>query len=218
MTIELGVIRVLTQDSHEKTALHGRWIEQHYPSIKTTSDCIPEHPNGIPDAETETEAIPYIIDLAQDLSEDVDAIAISCAADPAVDSLQDDLSIPVIGAGECVARASANLGSNVGTLSLEGGTMSNIEETLGGYHHSAQNVDGAETTNYLTTDEGREAVRAAATSLVDGGCDVIAPVCTGMTTAGVLPSLNDSLVVPVLDPVLAMASTAVMLSYGPTEE
>lgn len=213
MTLELGVLRVLTQDE-EATAMHGRWIEQHYPKVSTTSACIPDHPDGIPDEESEAEAIPYIVDLAEDLSDDVDAIAISCALDPAVDQLRGDLSIPVLGAGECVTRSALSLGSTVGTLTLESGVGSNVERLLGERHHATESVPGAETTNYLTTEEGNRAITGAAERLVDAGCDVIAPVCTGMTTAGVLPSVDDSLSVPVVDPVLAMGATASLLSYG----
>lgn len=212
MTVELGVIRVLTQEDHEATAMHGRWLERHYPTITTTSACIPDHPDGIPDEEAEAEAVPYVVDLARELSGRVDAIAISCALDPAVDSLRNDLSVPVLGAGECVTRAALTLGTSVGTLSLEGGTASNIGRLLGEHHHAAESVTGAETTNSLTTDEGRR-ITDAAGALVDEGCDVVAPVCTGMTTAGVLPSLDASLPVPVLDPVLAMGASARLLSY-----
>ena len=204
--IEMGVLRVLTLDDPEDVSHHGRVIERNFPHVETTSRCIPDHPDGIPDIESEAEALPYVEELGREMADDVDVLGVSCALDPAVDSLDADLDVPVVGAGASVAAAALARGDRVGTLGLESGTAPNVEELLSDRLKSSEVVVGAETTNFLTTDGGRKAVRASVERLADAGCDVVAPSCTGMTTSGALAELNDSLEIPVIDPVLAMAA------------
>jgi Asp/Glu/hydantoin racemase len=207
-TLELGVLRVLTLADHADVALHGRVIERHFPHVSTHSRCIPNHPDGIPSAAAEADALPYIIELGTEMSSQVEALAISCALDPGVSILDDRLDVPVVGAGSSVAGTALSRGRNVGTLGLEGGTPSVIQDTLGEHLHATETVEGAETTNYLTTADGRAAITDAITRLVDAGCDVIAPSCTGLTTSGVLTDVTDDVDVPILDPVVAMGAMA----------
>ena len=204
--IEMGVLRVLTLDDPEDVSHHGRVIERNFPHVETTSRCIPDHPDGIPDIESEAEALPYVEELGREMADDVDVLGVSCALDPAVDSLDADLDVPVVGAGASVAAAALARGDRVGTLGLESGTAPNVEELLSDRLESSEVVVGAETTNFLTTDGGRKAIRASVERLADAGCDVVAPSCTGMTTSGALAELNDLLEIPVIDPVLAMAA------------
>lgn len=214
--IEMGVLRVLTLEDNAEVSLHGRSIEEQYPHISTHSRCIPNHPEGIPSAEAEVEALPYIEQLGREMASDVDVLGISCALDPAVEELNDIVDIPVIGAGASVAAAALSRGEQVGTLGLEGGTPPAIQEILGDRLHASVVVEGAETTNFLTTAEGRAEIRAAVEQLTDEGCDVVAPSCTGITTSGVLADLQQTLDIPVIDPVLAMAAMA-NLALLPTE-
>lgn len=103
MATTAGVIRVLTTQDPELLAAHGRILEQEY-GLSTVNRCIPDQPKGIYDDESERIAIPKIIRLARELaSEGVDAIVVSCAADPAVADLRSELQIPVIGAGSALA-------------------------------------------------------------------------------------------------------------------
>lgn len=203
--IRMGVLRVLTLDDPEQVALHGRAIEQHFPHISTHSRCIPDHPDGIPSAEAEADALPYIEALGREMATEVDVLTISCALDPGVAELDAAVDVPVVGAGASVAAALTR-GENVGTLGLESGTAPNVRELLGDRLQASEVVAGAETTNFLTTDEGRGEIRAAVGRLADAGCDVVAPSCTGITTSGVLANLRDSFEIPVVDPVLAMAA------------
>jgi len=204
--LEMGVLRVLTQEDPEDVSLHGRIIERHFPQISTRSRCILEHPDGIPTVEAEAEALPYVERLGRQLAADVDVLAVSCALDPAVSSLDDELDVPVVGAGASVAAAALARGENVGTLGLESGTPPNVEALLGDRLRAGEVVAGADTTNFLTTPDGRDEIRAAVDRLADAGCDVVAPSCTGLTTSGVLADLRESLAVPLIDPVLAMAA------------
>jgi len=207
-TIELGVLRVLTLDDQADVALHGRVIEQHFPHVSTRSRCIPNHPDGIPNAEAEIDALPYVLELGTDMGAQVDALAISCALDPGVSTLDQRLDIPVVGAGASVAGSALARGRNVGTLGLEGGTPSVIRDVLGDQLQATETVEGAETTNYLTTREGRAAIDEAITRLVEAGCDVVAPSCTGLTTSGVLADIQRRAGVPIIDPVVAMGAMA----------
>lgn len=204
--IEMGVLRVLTLEDPEKVSLHGHVIERHFPNISTKSQCIPEHPDGIPTVESEEEALPYIEQLGHEMASDVDVLAISCALDPGVSNLDDELDVPVIGAGASVAAAALTRGTKVGTLGLESGTPPNVRNFLGDKLQASETVQGAKTTNFLTTEEGRQEIQSTVKRLADAGCDVVAPSCTGLTTSGVLADLRETLEIPVIDPVLAMAA------------
>ena len=204
--IEMGVLRVLTLEDPEDVSLHGRLIEQQFPHVSTTSQCIPDHPDGIPSVEAEEEALPYVEQLARGMAAGVDVLTISCALDPAVSTLDDELDVPVVGAGASVAATALARGETVGTLGLESGTPPVVRDLLGDRLGAAESVEGAETTNFLTTEEGQAEIRAAVERLADAGCDVVAPSCTGLTTSGVLADIGSSFEIPVIDPVLAMAA------------
>ena len=206
--VTMGVLRVLTLEDPEAVATHGHVIEAHFPWIETDSRCIPDHPDGIPSAAEEAEAIPYVMDLAREMAEDVDALLISCALDPGVPELREELDIPVLGAGRSVAAAALTRGDRVGTIGLEGGTAPVLERILGDHHHASTVVRGANTTNFLTTAAGRDAIANAIDRLEAAGCDVVAPSCTGITTSGVLPDVASDTPLSVVDPVLSMAAMA----------
>jgi Asp/Glu/hydantoin racemase len=204
--IEMGVLRVLTLEDPEDVSLHGRVIEQQFPHISTTSRCIPDHPEGIPSVEAEEEALPYIKRLGREMATDIDVLTISCALDPAVSTLDNEVDVPVVGAGASVAAIALARGETVGTLGLESGTPPIVRNLLGDRLGATETVEGAETTNYLTTKEGQTEIRTAIKRLADAGCDVVAPSCTGLTTSGVLGDIGSSFEIPVVDPVLAMAA------------
>lgn len=204
--IEMGVLRVLTLEDPEEVSLHGSVIERHFPHVSTRSRCIPDHPDGIPTVEAEAEALPYVEQLGHEMADEVDVLTVSCALDPGVSTLEDELDIPVVGAGASVAAAALARGEKVGTLGLESGTPPNICDLLGDRLQAGEVVEGAETTNFLTTEAGRDEIRSAVERLADAGCDVVAPSCTGLTTSGVLADLRETLEIPVVDPVLAMAA------------
>lgn len=215
--IKMGVLRVLTLEDPEEVSLHGHVIEHHFPNVSTESRCIPDHPEGIPTVEAEAEALPYVERLGREMAGDVDVLTISCALDPAVSTLDDELDVPVVGAGASVAAAALARGEKVGTLGLESGAPPNVRDLLGDRLQAGEVVEGAETTNFLTTEAGREEIRAAVERLADAGCDVVAPSCTGLTTSGVLADLRETLEIPVVDPVLAMAAMGNTALF-PTEE
>lgn len=204
--LRIAVLRVLTLDDQDEIARHGRVIEDCFPGVETTSDCIPGHPEGLPNPDAEQAALPDVRALGRELAAEADVLAISCALDPAVDDLRSDLDIPVVGAGASVAAAALTRGRRVGTLSLEEGSPPAVDTVLGGHLHAAEVVAGAQTTNYLTTSEGRQSIVTAVERLAEAGCDVVAPACTGITAAGILPTARAD--VDVIDPVVAMGAMA----------
>ncbi|ELK56135.1 putative hydantoin racemase, partial [Haloferax sp. BAB-2207] len=94
------------------------------------------------------------------------------------------------------------------TLGLENGAGSAIRDLLGDRLAAEAVVEGAATTNFLTTDEGRAAIRAAVDRLVDAGCDVVAPSCTGISSSGAIPDARADAPIPIVDPVVAMGAVA----------
>jgi Asp/Glu/hydantoin racemase len=177
-------------------------------------------PDGIPSVEAEEEALPYVRRLGRDMAADVDVLAISCALDPAVKELDAELDVPVVGAGASVAAVALARGGTVGTLGLESGTPPVVRELLGDRLGTSERVGGAETTNFLVSEDGRAEIQAAVNRLSNAGCDVVAPTCTGLTTSGVLADVRSSVEIPVIDPVIAMAAigTTTVLPLAPVSE
>lgn len=204
----VGVLRVLTLEAPEAVAKHGRVIERAFPNVSTVSECIDGFPEGLPSPEAEEEALPAVLDLAREMATDVDALAVSCCLDPGVDTLRGELRVPVVGAGASLAAAALVRGGRVGALSLEEGTPPVVREILGYRLHAEAVVEGADTTNHLSTRAGQEAVIETVGRLQDAGCDVVAPACTGITTAEVLPSARAETGMDIVDPVTAMGAMA----------
>ncbi|RLG11859.1 MAG: hydantoin racemase, partial [Thaumarchaeota archaeon] len=85
----VGVIRVITLEDRGLIERHGRIMEKAYPDIETLSICIEDQPKGIFDESSEKIAAPKIVEAGRRLLEEgVDAIFVSCAADPAVEDLR----------------------------------------------------------------------------------------------------------------------------------
>ena len=95
----LGIIRVLTTEDEKILHEHTAIMDKEF-GISLISRCIPDQPNGIYDDATEAVAVPKIEKLAKKMVEEdrVDAITISCAADPAVESCRSLVNVPVFGA------------------------------------------------------------------------------------------------------------------------
>ncbi|HII61896.1 aspartate/glutamate racemase family protein [Pyrococcus horikoshii] len=205
----IGLIRVITLEDKEILNLHGRIIESAFPELKVVSRCIEDQPKGIYNEETEREAEPKIIRLAKEFErEGVDAIIISCAADPAVEKVRKLLSIPVIGAGSSVSALALAYGRRVGVLNLTEETPKVIRSILGNNLIAEDHPSGVSNTLDLLTDWGRREVINAAKRLKEKGVEVIALGCTGMSTIGIAPVLEEEVGIPVIDPVIASGAVA----------
>lgn len=199
----VGLIRVVTFTDDKLLNLHGEIIEKYFPMLKVESRCIDDQPYGIHDEETERIAIPKIIELAKSW-ENIDALIISCAGDPAVKELRKMLDIPVIGAGESTALLARRYGEVYGVLGITEEIPEAYTKILGrdnivGTCH----VPGIKSTIDLMNDEGRKKVINKALELKSLGAEVIPLACTGMATIGIAKELEDLCGIPVIDPVVA---------------
>ena len=206
--MNIGLIRVLTLTDQREIDRHGSIIESAFPGLKLTSSCIEYQPKGLYDKASEEEARPKIIGLAQKLEKGVEAIIVSCAADPAVGKLKEVLNIPVVGAGESLAAVSRTLGDSVGVLTITHEVPAPVARGLQDHYLAWAKVEGVETTLDLEEDDIVARAVNAANGLKNQGCDVIALACTGFSTIGVAPKIGREVGIPVVDPVLAAGSIA----------
>jgi allantoin racemase len=208
--VRVGVIRVLTTDDSVLLNAHGRVLEAEF-GFDTISCCIPDQPNGVHNDETFALAVPKVAALAAALAPLVDAIILSCAADPGLAEARAVSSVPVVGAGSAAAERALALGSAVGVLDLTVETPVAITDLLGARRVASLVPEGVTQTRDLLTDAGRASSIAGAHSLVKQGADVILLACTGMTSIALAATLAGELDVPVVDAVLAAGAAVALL-------
>jgi len=199
----VGIIRVVTIADQELMNRQGRLLESLFPDFTTVTECIPNQPDGIHNEETETMAIPQIIELGKKMAKRVQALIVSCAADPAVEDLRKGLSIPVIGAGSAAVGVGMALGSRIGVLNLNEETPRVISSLLGKMLIGATSPEGVRTTLDLMTPSGKMAAVKAAHRLGQMGADVIVMACTGYATISLAPVLRKESKIPIVDPIEA---------------
>jgi Asp/Glu/hydantoin racemase len=203
MTPLVGVIRVLTTDDPQLLAAHGLIVEQEF-GLRTLNRCIPDQPNGIYDDATERQALPKIVKLGHELvAAGVDAILVSCAADPAVPELRAELKIPVIGAGSSVSAVAVSLAARIGILNLTEGAPGPVRAILGERFVGEDAPAGVHNTRDLMTAWGKEAALAAARRLAAAGAGALVLACTGYATIGMAVELRRSAGILAVDPVRA---------------
>ncbi|MFN3268355.1 MAG: AroM family protein, partial [Zestosphaera sp.] len=200
----VGLIRVLTTKDEELLNLHGRIIESAFPELRVVSRCIEDQPKGIYDRESEELAKPKILRLAREFEkEGVNAIIVSCAADPAVKEARKEMRVPVIGAGSAAASIALAYGDKVGVLNLTEDTPEVIKRVLGSHLVAEGKPEGVRNTLDLMTNWGREAAKKALNDLLKHGVDVIVLACTGYSTIGFARIAEEIAGIPVVDPVVA---------------
>ena len=200
--LSVGLIRVISLKSREKQETHARLMMRSYPSLKVFTEAIEGFPDGLYNDELVAKAIPAILQAAEKLVPQVDALAVSCAEDPGVAELRKRYQIPVIGAGSALAWACQTLGKKVGVLTITENLPSPLQTILMDHSVVWRQVKGVRKTTDLQND--REAIIETASILIEHGCEAIALGCTGLSTVGAAGFLAEQLGVPVLDPVLAM--------------
>ena len=202
-TYKVGLIRVLTTEDEELLQLHGKLIESYFPMFQVVSRCIPEQPEGIHDDETFAVGVPKVVNLAVELwKEGCQAIIISCAGDPGVPEARQAVPIPVIGAGSSTAALSLFFGSHPAVLGITEDVPSGYQRIFGDRIVDNAKGDGVENVLDLMTDRGYEATMKAAAAQKEMGAAVIALSCTGMSSIRIAPSIEKTVGIPVLDPVL----------------
>ncbi|MFC4563804.1 aspartate/glutamate racemase family protein [Nocardiopsis mangrovi] len=213
--MRIGVIRVVTTTDDDYLNSHGRVIEAEQ-GVATVSRCIPDQPRGVHDAPSFAAAAEKVADLAVRMERDdaVDALLISCAADPGLDPARGRVRIPVIGAGSAAAARALELGDRVGVLDLTAETPLSVTSVLGGHRVAAIVPDGVTQTHHLRTESGQAASVRAAERLIASGADTIMFACTGMTTIGLAALLRTRVDVPIVDAVRAGGAAAAAAARG----
>jgi allantoin racemase len=127
--MKVGVIRVLTTDDPDLLNSHGHALEKEY-GFTVISECIPEQQSGVHSDATFHLAVPKIAALASSLGTQVDALIVSCAADPGLNEAIAAVNIPVVGAGSAAATIALTQGKSVGVLDLTPETSIGIADEL----------------------------------------------------------------------------------------
>ncbi|MCR4391762.1 MAG: aspartate/glutamate racemase family protein [Candidatus Acetothermia bacterium] len=208
----VGLIRVVSNLDHEQAQIHGRILEQAFPTLAVLTQTIDGFPGGLYNRTLEQQAVPEILRVGRALAARVDVVAVSCAADPGVDELREALSIPVVGAGSCLGLVGRALGTKVGILTITPYVPQAIVRAFHGCEVPWRQVEGV----YRTTDlpGAMDAMVQAAAGLVDQGCRAIGLACTGFSTVGAAAALRQALPVVVLDPVVAMGAAITCVLSG----
>lgn len=208
----IGLIRVVSYRDTEAAARHGRLLEERYPGLAVTTRCIPDQPEGIYDDASEAAAVPKIVALGKKMAAEdgIEALIVSCAADPGVPELRGLLSIPVIGAGTAAAAAAIALTDRIATVGITEETPARMKRALGSFLVGETRPEGVRNTLDLMKEDGKKkAIDACLRMVRERGAKAIALSCTGMTTIGVAADMEKAAGVPVIDPVLAAGWAAV---------
>ncbi|WP_257347422.1 aspartate/glutamate racemase family protein [Pseudalkalibacillus decolorationis] len=202
----LGILRVLTTADENVLLEHGKKMHE-FARVSSITHCIPNQPNGIYNDESEQEANPQIIKLAKWMEEElnVDAITISCAADPAIEECRAAVSIPVLGAGLCGAHTACMAGRKVGVIGITEESPGKIIKELGEHYHSYAFSKKLRKTTDLFAEDAKEELINVARGLIDSGADVILFACTGFSTIGLKDYFVQYLTVPIVDLIEAQA-------------
>jgi len=209
--MHIGLIRVRTLEAVGAVDKHGPLIEGAFPELHVECHCIKDQLYGIHDAESEALATPKVIELGRKLANKVDAIIVSCAADPGVEALKKELCIPVIGAGRSAAAIGRTLGDSIGVITITDDVSDAVKAGLGKYFLASKKVKGVETGLDLESEASYGNALKAAEDLVAQGSDTLVLDCTGFSTIAIAPEIAQALGVPVVDPVLAAGSVAYTL-------
>lgn len=203
----LGIIRVLTTTEEQVLQEHTRLIGESH-GFTSYTECIENQPYGIHDDESETLAIPKIVELAQKLEArgDIDAVTISCAADPALDTAREAVHIPMLGAGECGAHAAMTVADQIAVLGIGNDVPPRMRSILGERFHSYRVSEMHRRSTDLFAKDALESLRTKAQDAVNQGAGAILFACTGFSTIGLKDYLAPTLSVPAIDLVQAQAN------------
>ena len=202
----LGIIRVLTTQDESVLLEHGR-LMNHEGAVETRTQCIPDQPFGIHDDLTAARAVPKIVALAKRFEADkrIDAIAISCAADPALGECRTAVSLPVIGAGVSGAYAARMVSDSVAVLGITEDVPDRMRAALGPALHSVRHHPDLRKTTDLAGPDARQALLTCAQKAQSDGATAILFACTGFSTIRLKPHFDAHLAIPSIDLVQAQA-------------
>ncbi|MEN1969824.1 aspartate/glutamate racemase family protein [Lentibacillus sp. N15] len=211
----LGIIRVLTTKQETILQEHGKRMKEIF-QIDSITKCIPDQPNGIYSDESEILANPKIVRLAQQMAQDeqIDAITISCAADPALDEANEAVDIPVLGAGVCGAHAACMVGNHVGIIGITEEPPARMKNELGERFHSYTFSPKLRKTTDLFSDKAKTELLQVVNNTIQSGADVILFACTGFSTIRLKDYFVQHIDVPVIDLVEAQGIAYQLIGKG----
>lgn len=208
----VGLIRVLTLEDEELLNFHGKIIEKAFPEIKVISKCIEDQPKGIYDSRSEEIAKPKIIRLIKEFEEaGVDAVIVSCAADPAVEEARKHVRLPVIGAGSSSALLALAIGDRIGVIKIGEETPQPIKKILGRHLVAEEKPENVNTSLDLREPSGVQSSLDALKRLVNNNVDVVVLACTGFSSIDFKSIARKSVNIPIIDPVIASGSMALCI-------
>ncbi|MDO4274019.1 MAG: aspartate/glutamate racemase family protein [Eubacteriales bacterium] len=200
---KVGLIRVLTTEDETVLHSHGKLIMRNFPGITVETKCIPDQYEGIHSPELCAAAIPKIVETAKSFT-DVDMIIVSCADDPGVEEIRRELpGIPVTGGGETTVALAMKYGEKIGVLGITDYAPLAYRRMIPAHRMLLGKPDCVNSTLDLMTDTGRAAMMAEGLRLKEQGAQVIALACTGLATIGIAKELEETVGLPVIDPVIA---------------
>ncbi|GAA2143313.1 aspartate/glutamate racemase family protein [Arthrobacter humicola] len=211
--MRVGLIRVMTTSDRRLLHAHGKLLQEAF-GFTVTSRCIPDQPSGVYDQASLESAAPKVVQLAQEMAGEADALIISCTSDPGLAATRAAVAIPVIGAGAAAAAAALTFGGRIGVLGLGAHVPGPIAESLGDRMLLIDGEGRLETPDAFLMPAGIFDALAAAHMLVDAGADVIVQASTGLSSIGMADVLRRRLGVPVIDAVTAAGSMLVSAVFA----
>jgi allantoin racemase len=198
---------------------HSTWDEQDrkiYQSFDPTSEMtVVSLPKGPPSVETpkaHKQVIPLIIDTAERMYRDFDAIAVNCFLDPAVDALKKTITKPVIGPCESSLAIASIVGTKIGVVTVHGEALSMIRAKVRGLdpHGKVKAIAGIPM-GVLDLEKDPNQTKQRIIEEVKGlrdkhGVDVVCLGCTGL--GGLARSAQEGVGISVIDPIGAAVELA----------
>lgn len=202
----LGIIRVLTTENEKVLGEHGKKMDE-FLHIQSETYCIDDQPRGIYDDVSEAIAVPKIVQLAKEMEamKKYKALTISCAADPALQEVREEVTLPVLGAGSVGAYAAKMVGSKVGIVGITENVPENIQQVLAEKFHSYTFEPSLRDTVSLFSEDSKKKLLTIMQEVEKEGADVILFACTGFSTIQLKKYVETAIHVPVIDLVEAQA-------------
>src|SRR5699024_3909417 len=195
----LGIIRVLTTNDSNILEEHSRQMKA-FLGVNGKTECIANQWNGIHDEQSEKEAVPKIVDLANRMinTKQYKALTISCAADPAIELLYSNSNIAIIGAGSAGPNVAKSLGTKIGVMGITSEMPESIEGVLNNNSIYRYNNNIRKTTD-LFNKNAKQSLYEPANQLIEDNVDVILFACTGFSTIKLKKYLKKYTNIPIID-------------------
>lgn len=146
----------------------------------------------------------------------VDAGIVACFSDPGLDALREECSFPITGIAEAAFLTACQLGRRFSILAVSSSSIPSIRDLVSHYGLSSR-VASIRAVNYGVlevandTASARDSLKAEARQAVTtDGAEAL--VLGGAVTAGMVPDLNQTVPVPVLDGVTCAIRQAELLA------